>query len=85
MNTPEVHGPCRTEALVASRFTARRLREARVITLERWGVDRYGRTLAVVRVDGEVLAELLIGAGVGVRYGDTRRRTRVGEREPDRC
>lgn len=59
--------------LRAKAFTAAAL-DRGPVTLERHGRDRYGRTLAVVRIDGRDLAVLLIGAGLGRPYHGERRR-----------
>ncbi len=39
-------------------------------TVERHGEDRYGRTLAIVRVDGINVGEILISEGLARRWPD---------------
>jgi endonuclease YncB( thermonuclease family) len=39
------------------------------------GIDRYGRTLAYLRVNGRDLAQALIAAGLGRVYGGEKRKT----------
>ena len=68
VDTPEIHGACQAEVDLAHRakaFTDAALDRA-IPTIERIGrVDRYGRTIARVRIDGADLGELLIAAGLG--------------------
>ncbi len=76
VDTPEIHARCQAEyeaAWRAQRFTAAQLAAGPVV-LERHRLDRYGRTLAVVRIGGRDLAELLIAAGLGRPYHGERRR-----------
>ncbi|MBV7379681.1 thermonuclease family protein [Maritimibacter sp. DP4N28-5] len=42
------------------------------ITMERRGRDRYGRTLAIIRADGDLVADILISEGLARRYPDGR-------------
>lgn len=85
VNSPELHGHCHAAAERARTFTMARLHAASVVSIDRFGTDQYGRTLAVVRVDGIILAEWIISEHHGEPYGSTTRRTRVGQRSPDRC
>lgn len=41
-------------------------------TIERHGKDRYGRTLAVIRVDGVSVGDILISEGLARRWPDGR-------------
>lgn len=70
VDTPEVAAQCEAErikALEASFRTAVLI--AGGVTLERHGVDRYGRRLARVWLpDGRELAAVLIAEGLGRRY-----------------
>ena len=40
------------------------------VTIERWGVDRYDRTLAVVRIDGVDVGDILIAEGLARSWPD---------------
>jgi endonuclease YncB( thermonuclease family) len=76
VDSPEtVQAKCSAEheaGMRAKAFTAHALRHG-VVTIERHGVDKYRRTLAVVRIDGRDLAVLLIEAGHGRAYHGGRR------------
>ena len=66
---------CQAERVLAeraSRALRSRVQAARRIELERDGLDRYGRTLAVVRLDGADVGEDLISEGLAVRWGNGR-------------
>jgi endonuclease YncB( thermonuclease family) len=74
VDTPELH-PCRCPhecnlGEAARAFTA--MAVAQGVTLTRRGRDRYGRSLAAVRIaepgGGENLADLLVRAGLGRPY-----------------
>ncbi len=80
IDTPELgsHARCAGEADLAARakaFTAARLTTGRVELHRdaRRPRDRYGRTLATVRIDGADLGEALVAAGLA-RVWDGRRR-----------
>lgn len=62
----------RVKAERASRALRSRVEAARRIDLERDGLDRYGRTLAIVRLDGVDVGEELIAGGLAVRWGGGR-------------
>ena len=79
IDTPELgkHARCASEADLAARakaFTAARLAAGRVELHRdiRRPRDRYGRTLATVRIDGADLGEALVAAGLA-RIWDGRR------------
>lgn len=75
VDTAELKARCQAEldlALAAKRFTAEQLARGPV-TITRPRLDKYGRTLAVVRINGEDLARLLIGAKLGRPYAGGRR------------
>lgn len=75
VDTAEMKARCQAEldlARAAKAFTAQAL-ERGPVTLERGRLDKYGRTLALVRIDGRDLAEMLIGAGLGRRYSGGKR------------
>jgi endonuclease YncB( thermonuclease family) len=88
VNSRELHGTCAAAAWGDRAFTVAAIRRGPLI-LERHGLDRYGRTLAVVYVGwvapDRILAEWIIAAGHGEPYGSTTRRTAVGRRPADRC
>ena len=42
------------------------------ITIERHGMDRYGRTLAVIRSNGRLVGDILISEGLARRYPNGR-------------
>jgi endonuclease YncB( thermonuclease family) len=76
VDTPELH-PCRCAAecragVVAKSYLQGKLDSGQV-GLERRGTDRYGRTLATVRIDGRDVAPELISAGLGRVYHGERR------------
>lgn len=56
----------------ASRELRSRVQRASRIELERSGLDRYGRTLALVYLDGADVGEDLIAGGYAVRWGNGR-------------
>ncbi|NRC56333.1 thermonuclease family protein [Mesorhizobium sediminum] len=61
-NAPEMNGSCDRERRMAvqARDELRRALDGRAFTIERNGKDRYGRTLATIRVgEREVGAELI--------------------------
>lgn len=49
-----------------------RVQAARTIRLHREGVDRYGRTLALVELDGQDVGAELIADGLAVEWGHGR-------------
>ena len=58
------------------------------LEVERHGKDRFGRTLAYIRISGADVGEMLIMADVAVRWGDGAERAleRVtSDRRPDWC
>ncbi|PCI51416.1 MAG: nuclease [Alphaproteobacteria bacterium] len=77
VDTPEVRRPkCKAEKMLGDRATIyvkARLATAKDVQINRDGVDRYGRTLAHVVLDGEDLGKALIDAGLGMEYYGGRR------------
>lgn len=65
-NAPEMNGSCDRERRMAiqSRDELRRALNGRAFTIERNGKDRYGRTLATVRVGGRDVGSGLISKGL---------------------
>lgn len=76
IDTPELNSACVAERDLAQR--ARRLLHAHLekggYQIHRDGKDRYGRTLAIVTIDGRSVGDMLVAAGVA--------RTWSGRREP---
>lgn len=80
IDTPETkhpeHGITKDQELgrKAAEFTEKLLKNAKRITIARGGKDGYGRTLAHVILDGELMGVKLIKAGLAYenvsRYGD---------------
>jgi len=71
LDTPETWKPHCDHELDVGMQAADRLRElldVGEIRIERNGRDRYGRTLAWVRVNGINVADILIGEGLGLEY-----------------
>lgn len=71
IDAPELHAGCRGEretAWEARQAVAYWLRYGRDIDIHRRGTDRYGRTLAVVYVDGRDIGESLVKAGLARRW-----------------
>ena len=72
IDTPEIKGKCEKEkydAKQAKEMVADILKDAEQITLKNMERGKYFRIAADVYVDGENLAEVLIEAGMAVRYG----------------
>lgn len=69
-NAPEMNGSCEQERRLAvkARDELRRAINGRSLAIERNGQDRYGRTLATVRVDGRDVADELIDRGLAHRW-----------------
>lgn len=70
LDAPELRGRCRAEMRLARTAHARMQQlVSRGVTIERRGRDRYGRTLAVVRVrSGQDVASLMIRERLARRY-----------------
>ena len=72
IDTPEIRGKCEKEkydAKQAKEMVADILKDAEQIVLRNMERGKYFRIAADVFVDGENLADMLIEAGVAVRYG----------------
>jgi endonuclease YncB( thermonuclease family) len=77
LDAPEMHGACPLEnrAARAARDRLSELLDGERFTLERRGLDRYQRTLAIVRrADGENIADILIREGHARPYSGRGRR-----------
>lgn len=78
LDTPELPPRSQCQAEARQGYEARdRLRElvaaAGLVTFCPAGLDRYGRTLAVARIDGQDAAAILIGEGLARAYHGGRR------------
>lgn len=65
-NTPEVNGQCSREIALAQQATRKlsAVLSNNRFTVQRQGLDRYDRRLAVIRIDGRDVADLMIAAGL---------------------
>ena len=71
IDTPEIRGKCEKEkydAKQAKEMVSDILKEAEQITLKNMERGKYFRIAADVIVDGENLADMLIEAGMAIRY-----------------
>ena len=71
IDTPEIRGKCAKEkydAKQGKQMVADILKEAETITLRNMKRGKYFRIAADVIVDGESLAEMLIEAGMAIKY-----------------
>ncbi len=71
IDTPEIRGTCAKEKYDAKQgrqMVADILKEAETITLRNMKRGKYFRIAADVIVDGESLAEMLIEAGMAIKY-----------------
>ena len=76
IDTPEIKGNCEKEkydAQQAKEMVADILKDAEQITLKNMKRGKYFRIAADVIVDGENLADMLVEAGVAVRYDGGRK------------
>jgi endonuclease YncB( thermonuclease family) len=82
IDAPEMpmHAKCQAEAKLALVAKARmaQLTDGRTPVLQRHGLDRYGRTLARVSVDGVDVGEELVAENLAVPWGGHRARWCVG-------
>jgi endonuclease YncB( thermonuclease family) len=76
IDTPEMNGECASEKEMArqARDRLRVLLNRGEFAVHREGEDRYGRTLAVVTIDGRSVGDALVSEGLA--------RTWIGRREP---
>jgi endonuclease YncB( thermonuclease family) len=76
IDTPEINGECASEKARAmqARDRLRVLLNSGDFIVHREGEDRYGRTLAVVMIDGRSVGDALVSEGLA--------RTWSGRREP---
>lgn len=76
INAPEIEGQCAYESNLALQAKTRLadLLHGQRVEILRQGTDRYGRTLAAIRVEGHDVGDILVGEGLA--------RTWAGRREP---
>lgn len=76
IDAPEIEGPCAYESGLAlqSKVRLAELLKGRRVEILRQGTDRYGRTLAAIRVEGRDVGDILVSEGLA--------RTWAGRREP---
>lgn len=75
VDTPERHCRCPGECLMAevAKEATQTLLDSHDVTFKRMKLDRYGRTVAAVFIDGNDLGEWLIAAGLGRPYHGEKR------------
>jgi micrococcal nuclease len=71
MDTPEIRGTTgclQDKAQKAKAYLAKRLKQATTIELANPSIEKYGRILATVLIDGKNIATEMINAGLAVQY-----------------
>jgi micrococcal nuclease len=85
IDTPEIRGKCEKEkydAQQAKEMVADILKDAKVVTLKNMQRGKYFRIAADVMIDGEDLGELLVEAGMAIRYDGCKKTHKLcGENE----
>ncbi|ANV26582.1 MULTISPECIES: thermonuclease family protein [Hyphomicrobiales] len=76
IDAPEIEGRCAYESNLAREAKIRlaEILQGRRVEIQRQGTDRYGRTLAAIRVEGHDVGDVLVSEGLA--------RTWAGWREP---
>ena len=76
IDAPEIEGQCayETDLALQSKIRLAELLKGQRIEILRQGTDRYGRTLAAIRVEGRDVGDILVDEGLA--------RTWAGRREP---
>lgn len=76
IDAPEIDGRCTYESDLARQAKVRlaEILQGRQVEILRQGADRYGRTLAAIRVEGHDVGDILVSEGLA--------RTWAGRREP---
>ena len=76
IDAPEIEGQCayETDLALQSKIRLAELLKGQRIEILRQGTDRYGRTLAAIRVEGRDDGDILVDEGLA--------RTWAGRREP---
>ncbi len=76
-DTPETYRPgCSAENRLGQRakiYLEQQLRQAKVIDPTIRGKDKYGRVLVQLKLDGVDLADVMVSAGLAVRYNGAKR------------
>ncbi len=73
IDTPEIHGKCLFEEIVAEQAKVRltKLLSRRAVHVMRTGKDKYGRTLARVEVDHKDIGDVLMKEGLARKWTKT--------------
>ena len=76
IDAPEIEGQCayETDLALQSKIRLAELLKGQRIEILHQGTDRYGRTLAAIRVEGRDVGDILVSEGLA--------RTWAGRREP---
>ena len=76
IDAPEIEGQCayETDLAMQSKIRLAELLKGQRIEILHQGTDRYGRTLAAIRVEGRDVGDILVSEGLA--------RTWAGRREP---
>lgn len=76
IDAPEIEGQCayETDLALQSKIRLAGLLNGQRVEILRQGTDRYGRTLAAIRVEGRDVGDILVSEGLA--------RTWAGRREP---
>ena len=76
IDAPEMEGRCihETDLALQSKIRLAELLKGQRVEILRQGTDRYGRTLAAIRVEGRDVGDILVDEGLA--------RTWAGRREP---
>ena len=76
IDAPEIEGQCayETDLALQSKIRLAELLKGQRIEILHRGTDRYGRTLAAIRVEGRDVGDILVSEGLA--------RTWAGRREP---
>ena len=76
IDAPEIEGQCayETDLALQSKIRLAELLKGQRIVILHQGTDRYGRTLAAIRVEGRDVGDILVDEGLA--------RTWAGRREP---
>jgi endonuclease YncB( thermonuclease family) len=74
IDAPEIEGQCAFESDLAQQAKRRlaELMDGRQISVQRQGVDRYGRTLAAISVNGIDAGDVLVGEGLARTWSGRR-------------
>lgn len=75
IDAPEIEGSCPQESALAQRAKLRlaELLDGGSVEIVRQGADRYGRTLAAIRVDGADIGDQLVREGLARTWAGHRK------------